>query len=253
MTPAATLARTAANGHATAWLTWFCVWQADAVLPLPETQRAALVALLARCPGLCWGEVMLPAHAHDPYYAGATGSPSLVVQLYFDELAALESALQPGAALAPLADPTFMPALTSAWAGQQAMLVRRYPVPDARRRHDTALSYWVEYAGPALDANAWHQHYNAHHPDLLAQFPGIRTIELYTPAVVVCGLPLPERACLQRNKTVFDDAAAMSAAMASPVREALRADFHSLPPFSGPAHHFPFHTLRCTPGNLVQP
>lgn len=235
------------------WLTWFCVWQADAVLPLPDDQRAALLALLTRCPGLRWGEVMLPANAHDPYYAGAAGSPSLVVQLYFDALSALESALLPGAALAPLADASFLPAMSGARAAQQAMLVRPYPVPDARRRRDAALSYWVEYSGPAADANAWHQHYNAHHPALLAQFPGIRTIELYTPAVVVCGLPLPERSCLQRNKTVFDDAAAMTAAMASPVREALRADFHSLPAFSGPAHHFPFHTLRCLPGNAVQP
>lgn len=253
MTPTAMRADPAVIDPATPWLTWFCVWQANALLPLPDDQRAALLALLARCPGLRCGELLLPAKAHDPYYTGTTGSPSLIVQLYFDELAALESALQPGAALAPLADPTFLPALKSARAEQQAMLVRRYPVPDARRRHDTALSYWVEYAGPAVDANAWHLHYNVHHPALLAQFPGIRTIELYTPAVVVCGLPLPERTCLQRNKTVFDDAAAMNAAMASPVREALRADFHSLPPFSGPAHHFPFRTVRCLCGDPVQP
>lgn len=229
------------------WLTWFCVWQADRVLPVADDEAQALLGLLAECPGLRLGHVLLPARAHDPYYPAPAGSPSLVVQLYFDALAPLEAALQPAGALAALADPSRLPSLAGASAAQQAMLVRRYPVPEPQPCSERPLSYWVEYEGPAADANAWHGHYNAHHPALLAQFQGIRAIELYTPAVVVCGLPLPQRPCLQRNKTVFDSAEAMNAAMRSPVRIALREDFHRLPPFEGASHHFPFHTLTCRP------
>lgn len=232
------------------WLTWFCVWQADTLLKLDARELDALRTLLQACPGLRAGYVMLPAAAHDPYYPSAKGSPSLIVQLEFDSLAVLEEHLRSDGHLAPLADAAFLSSLGGARPAQQGMLSRRYPVPDPRIRtaDGQCLSYWVEYAGPAADPNAWHDHYTRHHPQLLAGFPGIRAIEIYTPAVVVCGLPLPERPCLQRNKTVFDDVAAMNTAMQSPVREALREDFHRLPAFQGPALHFPFLTLTCRPG-----
>ncbi len=48
---------------------------------------------------------------------------------------------------------------------------------------------------------------------------------------------------MQRNKTVFDSADAMNAAMASPVRAALRSDFHKFPEFSGGTDHYPFRTV----------
>ena len=50
---------------------------------------------------------------------------------------------------------------------------------------------------------------------------------------------------MQRNKTVFDSAEAMNAAMASPVRAALRKDFHKFPEFSGGTDHYPFRTDHC--------
>lgn len=230
-------------------LSWFCVWQAETLLKLEAGQLDALRALLQICPGLRAGHVLLPARAHDPYYPSADGSPSLIVQLEFHDLALLEEHLQADGHLAPLADPEFLSSLAGAWPAQQAMLTRRYPVENSRIRNADGpyVSYWVEYAGPAADPNAWHVHYNAHHPQLLAGFPGIRAIEIYTPAVVACELPLPERPCLQRNKTVFDDVDAMNAAMQSPVREALREDFRKLPAFQGPALHFPFLTLTCRP------
>lgn len=233
------------------WLSWFCVWQADAVLPVDAGELEALRALLQACPGLDAGHILEPAHAHDPYYPSVQGSPSLIVQLEFSDLGLLERHLDMQGHLAPLASPSFMRSLAGARPSQQAMLTRRYPVPDARIRtqDERCLSYWVEYAGPATDPNAWHLHYNRHHPMLLAAFPAIRAIEIYTPAVVACGLPLPERPCLQRNKTVFDDIASMNAAMLSPVRDAVRADFHQLPPFQGAALHFPFSTVTCRPGS----
>lgn len=233
----------------TPWLSWFCVWQVDSVLAVSKRDLEVLRELIESCPGLHAAHTLLPADAHDPYYPAPPGSPSLIVQLEFADLVALEENLQPNRHLAPLADVDFLKSLAAAWPTQQAMLSRRYPVADPQIRRPAApyLSYWVEYAGPADDPNAWHSHYNRHHPQLLAGFPGIRAIEVYTPAIVVCGLPLPERPCLQRNKTVFDDVAAFNAAMKSPVREALREDFQQLPAFRGAALHFPFSTRSTRP------
>jgi uncharacterized protein (TIGR02118 family) len=138
-----------------------------------------------------------------------------------------------------------LPSLEGAVASHQAMLTRRYPVaePHASPPPDGLLSYMVEYEGPAKDENAWHLFYVEGHPPLLAKFAGIRKIEIYTPATLISALPFAQRRAMQRNKTVFDSPEAMNAAMASPVRAALRKDFHKFPEFSGATDHYPFRTV----------
>jgi hypothetical protein len=44
---------------------------------------------------------------------------------------------------------------------------------------------------------------------------------------------------------VFDDEAALRAALNSPVRHEMRADFHKFPSYAGPVTHYPMmtHTL----------
>jgi len=44
---------------------------------------------------------------------------------------------------------------------------------------------------------------------------------------------------MQRNKVVFDSPDALNAALASPVRHAMRDDFKQFPPFTGENFHFP--------------
>ena len=230
-------------------LSWFCIWQADEVVLVDPFERIGLEALLRGCPGLCAGHILTPADAHDPHFPAHAGSPSLILQAQFDEIDVLERNLRRGGYLSPLTDPAFLRSLQSSQASQQTMLTRRFPVPGDRSFHgmSTSLSYWVEYTGPAEDENAWHEFYLDSHARLLARLPGIRAIEIYTPAVAVCGLRLPERPCMQRNKTVFDSADAMGLAMKSPVRATLREDVSRFPPFSGAAHHFPFESISCWP------
>ena len=208
-----------------------------------------LQALVRECPGLTAGHILTPVEAKDPYYDNAAGSPSLILQLEFDDIALLEGHLRINGYLACLAAATFLPGLRGTDATQQAMLTRRYPVPEERSyaTDESVLSYWVEYAGPAEDESAWHNAYVRHHPHLLARLPGIRSIEIYTPVVAICELRLPVRGCLQRNKTVFDSPEAMTAAMLTPARDALREDFRKLPPFEGAALHFPFMTRSYRP------
>ena len=229
-------------------ISWFCQWDAkDGQSPtLDEHDHQGLLAFLRGCPALIEGHVMTPAHAHDPHYAAELHtSPALVLQLEFAEIADLEKSLRPHGYLQTLASPDMLPSLEGATASHHAMLTRRYPVaePVKGERPDGLLSYLVEYEGPAKDENAWHLFYVEGHPPLLAKFPGIRKIEIYTPAVVISDLPFAVRKTMQRNKTVFDSAEAMNAAMASPVRAALRRDFHNFPAFEGAAAHYPFRTI----------
>ena len=79
----------------------------------------------------------------------------------------------------------------------------------------------------------------------LARFPGVRRIEIATRIDWVGFLPYPRAEHMQRNKVVFDSPAALTAALASPVRAEMRADFHRFPPFTGVATHYPMLTTSC--------
>ncbi len=228
-------------------ISWFCEWQAPGgtKLQLDAPDRRALVSLLSKCSGLTEGHILTPTPAHDPYYADMSGSPCLVLQLNFAALHPLESGLKTTGHLAMLASHRFLPSLANAVISHQAFLSRQFPVPDPKiiSSDGSALTYLVEYPGPASDVNAWHSFYVSHHPPLMTQLPAIRCVEIYTPAVVICELPFSSRAAMQRNKTVFDSAEAMNAAMLSPVREEMRRDFRNFPAFGGGNTHYPFHTM----------
>jgi hypothetical protein len=195
---------------------------------------AALDSLLAAIPGLGRALVHRPASTHDPYlHDGAP--PDLALQLYFADIAALESACAgPLAALVPL--------LADAQVTQQAMLVRAFLLPNPASPPPEHCTYLVAYDGPADDLSAWLGYYIAHHPPIMACFPAIRAIELYTRLDVANPLPFPHATCMQRNKVVFDSPAALTAALNSPVRHEMRADYAQLPKFSGAVTHFPMLT-----------
>jgi hypothetical protein len=46
-----------------------------------------------------------------------------------------------------------------------------------------------------------------------------------------------------RNKVAFDSAEALGAALASPVRDELRADIAKFPPYAGGSSHVPMDTV----------
>ncbi|MBI1775648.1 MAG: hypothetical protein HYR63_09890 [Proteobacteria bacterium] len=189
--------------------------------------------------------IFTPERAHDPYLDDGP-PPLLALQLYFDEIADLEATLVPSGSLQHLTSARDLPSLLDAEASQQAMLTRILPVPDPEFRTPPAASpctYLVAYDGPADDLNAWLGYYIRHHPPIMARFPGIRQIEIYTRIDWCSALPWRRADCMQRNKVVFDDAAALTAALNSPVRHEMRADFHNLPPFSGPVSHYPMSTM----------
>jgi hypothetical protein len=202
-----------------------------------------LAKVIAATPALQQGLIFTPSAASDPYLDDGP-PPELALQLYFDDIAALEAALAPRGHLQRL------DALQCEGATQQAMLVRRYPVPDSRFRTppgEMPCTYLVAYEGVAENLPVWLAHYITDHPPIMARFPGIRQLEIYT-CIDWCGaLPWPRVAHMQRNKVVFDNQAALNAALNSPVRHEMRASFRRFPPFTGPITHFPMATTTVKP------
>jgi hypothetical protein len=208
---------------------------------------SSLPRFLAATPGLRQALIHAPSTTSDPYLHDGP-PPSLALQLYFHDIAALEAAVASDGHLQGMAA---MPPLRYADATQQAMLVRGYPVPDPTFRTppgEQPCTYLVAYEGQAEDLATWLTHYIADHPPIMARFPGIRQIEVYTCIDWCGGLPWPRVEHMQRNKVVFDNPAALTAALNSPVRHEMRAAFARFPPFTGPITHFPMATTIVEPG-----
>jgi uncharacterized protein (TIGR02118 family) len=185
---------------------------------------------LLRSTGMTRAHVYTPQRANDPLLDDGA-PPPLVLQIYFDELPLLEQACAG-------------PLLNINNGVAQAMTVRRFPVPNPGKPDCT---YLVAYDGPAQDEHAWHAHYLAHHPPLMARLPGIRELEVYTRVDWIAPPSWQRANCIQRNKVAFDSAEALTAALHSPVRHEMRADFRSLPAFSGAVTHFAMATRVVSP------
>jgi uncharacterized protein (TIGR02118 family) len=226
-------------------ISWFAMFRHRAEVPPPELER--LTDLVARTPGLADARIYTPSTTSDPYLNDGP-PPALGLQLNFSDIFETEAALAKDGHLRAL--PGVLPSMAGAEVAQQAMLSRRFPVPDARFRTPSGephCTYLVAYEGEAADKNIWLSYYIAHHPPIMARFPGIRQIEIST-RLDWCGfLPYPRVDYLQRNKVVFDSPAALMAALNSPVRHEMRADFKNFPPFSGGNTHFPMLTRVVTP------
>lgn len=206
---------------------------------LSEGELGLLRERLRRVPGV--GEVLIytPARAQD-LYVDDGASPPLGIQLHFDDLTKLEVAAQAGGVLASL--PALLPSLAQTRQSAQAFWRRDWPVADtggAMPAGGRRCAYVVHYPGPAEDPNAWHDHYMTSHPPLFQKFPAIRAIEILTPVDWVSHLPHDKVHHLQRNRVTFDTPEALTAALQSPVRHELRADFHRFPAFEGGNFHYP--------------
>jgi len=214
-----------------------------------DTDKARFVEIVGATPKLRKAFAYTPDGASDPYLNDGP-PPPLAAQLYFSDIAELEAALAPDGHLQALAAPGALPSLAGAEVVQQAMLTRDFRVADPTFRTAAGTlpcSYLVSYPGPADDLNAWLAFYITHHPVPMAKLPGIRGIEILT-RLDWCGfLPWKRANDMLRNKVVFDDGAALSAALASPVRHEMREDYKRFPPFSGGNTHFPMATLAIEP------
>jgi hypothetical protein len=186
----------------------------------------------------------------DPLLGAPEKRPHCVLQWYFDDLGALETALERDGRIQAGLDISGTARADSQRFAQQVMAVRKFSTPagaGVSQEPAERCTYLVSYEGEADDLNAWLTHYITHHPPLMAELPDIRELEIYTRVDYRSGLALPRATAMQRNKVVFDDPLALSAALASPVRARMKRDFDRFPPYSGSAPHYPMRSIY---GNL---
>lgn len=216
---------------------------------ISEADLARVVEVVRTTPKMSKGLVFTPEQARDPY-AKEPPSPPLVLELYFADIADLEAAISASGHLQALAQRDGLPSLAKANVSQQAMIARSFLVPDPVFRTpsgESPCTYLVHYPGWADDLNSWLTHYMESHTRVMARFPGIREVEVCTRLDWCSAVPWPRVHYMQRNKVVFDSPAALTAALNSPVRQEMRADFARLPAFSDNARHYPMATLVLTP------
>ena len=227
-----------------AMFSWFAFFRDDgAAPPLGAAALDAVAHAVGRVAGLQQGLVMSPTPRTDHPFSDNEPAPGLVLQLQFGSIEALEAAIAADSPLQGVRNA--LPASERRRVTQQAMLRRRYPVPDPAARAvpgTLPCSFLVHYPGPAADLNAWNGHYNTYHPPLMARFPGVRLVEIYTRMDWVCGLDWPAEHAMQRNKLMFDSPAALTAGLASPVLKEMRADFNRFPAFEGGNVHYALET-----------
>lgn len=211
---------------------------------ISDADDARLTALLRPIAGLTRAHVYTPSSAHDPFLNDGA-PPRLMLQLFFERLPDLEAAASRKGPLQALA--TDFPSLADAPMTYEAMVARVFPTPEPKIAGEPWCSYMVAYEGPAEDPNLWLDYYVTHHPPLMRTMPAIRELEIYTAIDWIGFLPGKKVRHLQRNKTTFDSNAALSAALDSPVRLAMRKDFASFPTFTGLVTHFPMATRAVRP------
>ena len=217
-----------------------CFGPADAARAARQWHDAA-AADWRRLPGLIYHDLYVgAAAAEDPLVDDGPG-PLLIAMLAFVDEQTLGAAVASAAFTAPLAR---LP--RGSRAAGEAMEGRHYPVAGAAASADlrASFSYVVRYHRPAEDEAAFIANYVATHPPTLALLPGIRNIMCYFPLDREIPPGLDKAGYMLGNEVVFDDVAAFNRAMASPVRQELRAHFRAFPRFSGANTHYPMLRTR---------
>jgi hypothetical protein len=213
----------------------------DASSRISGSDLTTLRNVISGLAGIARANIYQPANAQD-LFNDDPGSPVFGFQLYFEELEQLESAVGPKGDLQAIADLKELPSLLGTKINQQAMLNRFFSVAEPHPLPRSACSYAVHYPGPATDMNAWNAHYNEHHPAIMGRFPGVREIEILTRIDWIDALPWPRVHHMQRNRSAFDSAAALTAALHSEIRLEMRADYARFPSYENGNFHYPFET-----------
>lgn len=182
--------------------------------------------VLSSLPGVVHVDVYSPADgaARDPFVADAT-RPPVVAITHFRTEADLCTALSREALGRSLGT---TPAGVILTATPMSRRVYAVDEPRAEARH-RAFRYVVRYHGRSEAAASFADHYERTHPPLLAKLPGIRAIECYRPLVTLRAPHCEPADYLVGNEVEFDSPEDFNAAMISPARVALRADFDALP------------------------
>lgn len=211
----------------------------DAAIADPRLDRVRQI--VSSTPNVRRALFYRPARARD-FYTDDGPSPHLALQLYYDRLEDLEATIAAQGHLQALTDPALWQDLSAPRFTHQVMYARPFPVADSRLQPDPGAlpcGYLVHYPGYAEDFVAWLDYYLDHHPQIMKDFPRIREIEIYTRVAWRDVINWERVDYMQRNRLIFDSAAALEAALNSPVRHRMREDFEAFPAFHGANIHYP--------------
>ena len=210
---------------------------------------AQMAELIEATPGLTRGLLFAGVQSVAKYYPNDDAPPQLAMELYFDGIEDLEGALAKDGHLQGLLGTEAVKSLAGAKVEQQAMVVRRFKdtVPESEE-DKTFCSYLVHYPGKAEDLNVWLDYYLRNHTAVMQDFPGIREIEVCSRLDWIGFLPWARVNYMQRNKIAFKTVEGLMAAIESPVRARMSADFAQFPAFEGGNCHYALQTREILPG-----
>jgi uncharacterized protein (TIGR02118 family) len=159
----------------------------------------------------------------------------LLCQLYFSEGAALTSASNAisacfsGLVAAKGVHDVHAHVMTTEWL--------RSGSPEDSRASGEAVSFFVQYDGPAENPAAFHAYYRSHHVPIVFRMPGIRSVTYYLPTTIK---PPPVGRAVERLQivqAVFDSADDFVKMRQSAERKEGLRDFDNYPKFEGPVTH----------------
>lgn len=109
--------------------------------------------------------------------------------------------------------------------------------PEDQRAPSEAVSFFVQYDGPAENPAAFHAYYRAHHVPIVFRMPGIRSVSYYLPTNIK---PPPAGRAVERLQivqAVFDSADDFVKMRQSAERKEGLRDFDNYPKFEGAVTH----------------
>ena len=109
--------------------------------------------------------------------------------------------------------------------------------PDDPEAPAGAVSFFVQYDGPAEDPKAFHDYYRSHHVPIVFRMPGTRAVAYHLPTQLMgpaIGEPVSRLQIVQAVFNSSDDFVAMR--KSGERKEGLR-DFENYPKFEGPVTH----------------
>ena len=109
--------------------------------------------------------------------------------------------------------------------------------PDDPRAPAKAVSFFVQYDGPAQDPEAFHDYYRSHHVPIVFRMPGIRAVAYHLPTPLAGPAIGDSVSRLQIVQAVFNSSDDFVAMRKSGERKEGLRDFENYPKFEGPVTH----------------
>ena len=219
---------------------YFIMFNGSGVDPIKfrEHYKAVNGAPLSALPGARVVLLHTPLPSHDPFLADKD-PPLLLVQVTFESREAAAAALVSPPAQMLKHDFEGVPVKGGRIVHE---LLRTEPYATATAAPSEVVtapvSYFVHYRRPAEDEESFLAYYRGHHPQILAHFPGLRSLVLYLPMAWRSPVEFAPADHFLVCQVAFDSVEALNEALASDVRVRLREDYYSFPKFTGPVSHY---------------